>query len=57
MRDLLRFLNFRSDFFGMAVVGAVLAVLLILAGLPVPVIFVFIPDRARVRYWLDRQKA
>ncbi len=57
MRDLVRFLNFRSCFFGLAAVGAVLTALLTLAGMPARVVWVFGLDRARVLYWLDRQKA
>jgi hypothetical protein len=57
MRDLVRFLKFRSCFFGLAAVGAVLTALLILAGMPARVMGVFGLDRARVLDWLDRQKA
>ena len=57
MRDLVRFLSFRSYFFCMAAVGAVLTALLTLAGMPALVIFVFVLDRARVLCWLDKQKA
>jgi len=66
MRDLVRFLSFRSYFFGMAAVGAVLTALRTLAGMPT-LLFngrgdkeqesVFVIDRARVLYWLDKQKA
>ena len=38
MRDLVRFLSFRSYFFGMAAVGAILTALLTLAGMPALVI-------------------
>ena len=57
MRDLVRFLSFRSYFFGMAAVGAILTALLTLAGMPARVMCVFVPDRARALDWLDRQKA
>lgn len=57
MRDLVRSLNFRSGFFGLAAGGAVLTALLLLAGMPAQVMGVFVRDRARVLDWLDRQKA
>ena len=57
MRDLVRFLSFRSSSFGLAAVGAVLTALLILAGMPALVIFVFVLDRARALYRLGQQKA